>query len=158
MGQTTTTPTTGGLRSDQVSGLILLAVALGVGWADGSYPLGSLEEPGPGYVPLLLAIFLGFTGLLVALRGTRAQPLRNVKWPEAPRAVVILVACGVAAYALERLGYRITIFALLIFFLGIVERRKWYSALIVSVLFSLLSYWLFDTVLQVQLPHGPWGY
>jgi hypothetical protein len=147
-----------GLRSDQVSGLILFAVALGVGWADHGYPLGSMQEPGPGYVPLLLAIFLGLTGLLVALRGTRAQPLKSIEWPEAPRAIVILVACGVAAYALERLGYRITIFALLVFFLGVVERRKWYSALAVSVLFSLLSYGLFDTLLQVQLPHGPWGF
>ncbi|HEY9447975.1 MAG TPA: tripartite tricarboxylate transporter TctB family protein, partial [Burkholderiales bacterium] len=123
-----------------------------------SYPLGTLQEPGPGYVPLLLAIFLGAMGLLVAVRGTRAQPMRNLKWPEFPRAVLILVACAGAAYALERIGYRITIFALLVFFLGVVERKKWYTALILSAAFALLSYLVFDTLLKVQLPAGPWGY
>jgi putative tricarboxylic transport membrane protein len=147
-----------GLRSDQASGLVLLLLALFIAWQNRSYPMGSLQEPGPGYVPLMLAIFLGITGVLIALRGTSAQPLREMKWPEAPRAVVILIAAGVAAYALERLGYRITIFAFLVVFLGVVERRRWYAVLIVSGGFSLLSYLLFDTVLKVQLPAGPWGY
>ncbi len=147
-----------GLRSDQASGMVLVLLALFVGWQNTSYPLGTLQEPGPGYVPLLLAIFLGLTGVLVAVRGTRAQPLRAIPWPEAPRAVVILIACGVAAYALERVGYRITIFGLLVFFLGVVERKRWYSVLILALAFSLLSFLLFDTLLQVQLPQGPWGF
>ena len=42
-----------GLRSDQFSGLMLLALALYVGWENRAYPIGTLQEPGPGYVPLL---------------------------------------------------------------------------------------------------------
>lgn len=158
MADAVTTAPARGLRNDQASGLVLLLLAIFIGWQNRSYPLGSLQEPGPGYVPLMLAVFLGAIGVLIALRGTRAQPLRDMKWPEAPRAVVILIACGIAAYALERLGYRITIFAFLVFFLGVVERKKWYSVLIVSTGFALLSFLLFDTVLKVQLPTGPWGY
>lgn len=153
-----TTAPARGLRHDQASGLVLALLALFIGWQNRGYPLGTLQEPGPGYVPLMLAIFLGITGLLIALRGTRAQPLRGMAWPEAPRAVVILVACGIAAYALERLGYRITVFALLVFFLGVIERKKWYAMLAVSAGFTMLSYLLFNTVLKVQLPRGPWGY
>lgn len=147
-----------GLRNDQASGLVLLLLAVFIGWQNRSYPLGTLQEPGPGYVPMLLAVFLGIIGLLIALRGTRAQPLRAMTWPEAPRALVILLACAVATFAIERLGYRITVFALLVFFLGVVERKTWYGVLAVAAGFSLISYWLFDTVLRVQLPHGPWGY
>lgn len=147
-----------GLRSDQVSGLVLLLLAVFIGWQNRSYPLGSLQEPGPGYVPLMLACFLGVIGLLVALRGTRAQPLKSIHWPEAPRALIILLASGVVAYGLERLGYRITVFALLVFFLGVIERKKWYSTLAVSAGFTLLSYYLFNDVLRAQLPTGPWGY
>ena len=147
-----------GIRNDQASGLVLLLLALFIGWQNRSYPLVSLQEPGPGYVPLLLAIFLGITGLLIALRGTRAQPLRAMAWPEASRAVVILVACAAATYAIERLGYRMTVFALLVFFLGVVERKTWYGVLAVAAGFAVISHWLFDTVLRVQLPRGPWGY
>lgn len=149
---------TRGLRSDQVSGLVLLLIALFVGWQNSRYPIGTLQEPGPGYVPYMLAIFLGVTALLIVVRGTRAQPLRDLEWPEAPRAIVILVACGVAAYALERLGYRLTVFALLVFFLGALERRHWLGVLAVAGGFALLSHALFDTVLRVQLPRGPWGW
>src|SRR5215212_6674668 len=112
------------LREDQVSGLMLLALAFLVGWQNRAYPLGSLQEPGPGYVPLLIAVFLGLTGLLIAIRGAGSKPLAEIQWPEAKRAALILLACSAATYALEEIGYRITIAALLVFFLGVLERRK----------------------------------
>src|SRR4051812_17587536 len=97
------------LRTDQVSGLMLAALAVFVGWQNRAYPLGSLQEPGPGYTPLLIAVFLGVTGLAIAIKGMSSRPLAEVEWPEAKRAVAMLVACGVATYALEHIGYRVTI-------------------------------------------------
>ena len=148
----------GGLRSDQFSGLMLLALALYVGWENRAYPVGTLAEPGPGYLPLLLAIFLGAMGLLIALWGVRSAPLAAMRWTEAPRAVVILVACGVATLALERIGYRLTMIALLIFFLGVLERKRPLRVALVALGFSLISYALFATWLRVPLPLGPWGF
>jgi len=148
----------GGLRSDQFSGLMLLALALYVGWENRAYPVGSLAEPGPGYLPLLLAIFLGAMGLLIALWGVRSAPLAAMKWTEAPRAVVILIACGVATLALERIGYRLTMIALLVFFLGVLERKRPLRVALVALGFSLISYALFATWLRVPLPLGPWGF
>jgi hypothetical protein len=146
------------LRSDQVSGLVLLVLALYVGWMNRAYPIGSLQEPGPGYVPLLLAIFLGGIGLLVALRGGSSTPLRDIEWTEAGRAALILTGCGVAAFALERLGYRITIAAMLVFFLGVLERRKPVMVVAVACGFSLLSFYVFAKLLRVPLPVSPWGF
>ena len=146
------------LREDQVSGLMLLALALLVGWQNRTYPLGSLQEPGPGYVPLLISIFLGVTGVLIAVRGAGSKALADTRWPEAKRAALILLACGAATYALEAIGYRITIAALLVFFLGVLERRKPAAVAIVAVVFSLLSFYLLADVLRVPLPRGPWGW
>jgi putative tricarboxylic transport membrane protein len=145
-------------RNDQLSGIMLFALAVFVAWQNRSYPLGSLQEPGPGYTPLLIAVFLGAMGLLIALRGGTSQRLNDMHWPEARRAVMILAACMVATYALEPLGYRVTIIALLIFFLGVLERRKPLSVAAVSVGFSLLSYYFIGTLLRVPLPLGLWGY
>jgi len=80
-----------------------------------------------------------------------------MEWSEAKRAVALLVACGVAAYALERLGYRITMAALLIFFLGVMERRKPMMVAGVGIGFSVVTYYLFATLLRVPLPVSPWG-
>lgn len=148
----------GWLRTDQFSGLMLLALALYVGWENRAYPIGTLAEPGPGYLPLLLAVFLGAMGLLVALWGVRSAPLAAMKWTEAPRAVVILIACGVATLALERIGYRLTMIALLVVFLGVIERKNWFMVAAVAIGFSLISYALFATWLRVPLPLGPWGF
>ena len=147
----------GGLRNDQVSGLVLLALALFVAWENRAYPVGSLTDPGPGYLPLALAIFLGATGLLIAVAGGRSPRFAETRWPELMRAVVILVACGFAAIALERLGYRLTMAALLVFFLGVVERKKPVVAVAIAIGFSLISYLLFATWLRVPLPLGPGG-
>ena len=146
------------LRSDQVSGLMLVALALYVWWMNRAYPIGSLSEPGPGYMPLLLAIFMGAMGLLVALSGAKSMPLAAMEWTEAKRAIALLIACGVAAYALERLGYRITMAALLIFFLGVMERRKPMMVAAVGIGFSLVTFYLFATLLRVPLPVSPWGF
>lgn len=146
------------LRSDQISGLMLLALALYVWWMNRAYPIGTLSEPGPGYVPLLLAIFMGAMGLLVALNGGKSEPLAMMEWTEAKRAIALLLACSVAAYALERLGYRITMAALLVFFLGVMERRKPMMVALVGVGFSFITYYLFATLLRVPLPVSPWGF
>ena len=146
------------LRNDQLSGLVLTALGVLVGWENRTYPLGSLQEPGPGYTPMLVAVFLGVIGLLIALQGRDSPRLAESKWPEAARAIVILAACGVATYALESVGYRITIAAMLIFFLGVLERRNPLAVIAVSVGFSLISFYLIGDVLHVPLPRGPWGW
>jgi len=148
----------GGLKSDQLSGLMLLALALYVGWENRAYPIGSLQEPGPGYLPLLLVIFLGATGLLIALWGAGSAPLASMRWTEGKRAVLILVACAVATFALERLGYRLTVVALLIFFLGVIERRRPLPVALVAVGFSLASFYIVGDLLRVPLPRSPWGF
>lgn len=147
-----------GIKSDRFSGLLLFLLALYIGWLNRKFPVGTLADPGPGYVPLLLAVALGVIGLLVIAFGGSSQPLRRIEWPEATRAVIILVACSVAAFALERIGYRLTIMAFLVFFIGIIERRHPLAVVLVSAGFSLASYYVIGELLHVPLPLGPWGF
>lgn len=147
----------GALKSDRVAGLMLLALALYIGIANREYPMGSLLEPGPGYMPLLIAVFLGAMGILIALWGGDSPTLRAIGWPEARRAALILVVCAVGAFALERIGYRLTMVAILVFFLGVVERRRPLPVALVSLGFAFGSFFLFSTLLRVQLPRSPWG-
>jgi hypothetical protein len=148
----------GGLKSDRVSGLVLLALACWIAWLNREFPLGTLADPGPGYVPLLLAAGLGTIGLLVALMGGRSDPLREIRWTEARRAAVILVACVALTFALERIGYRLSVFAFLVFFLGVIERKHPLAVLAVSAGFSIASFYVVAILLGVPLPRGPWGF
>jgi len=136
---------------------MLVALAFYVGWENRAFPLGSLQEPGPGYMPLLLALFLGAMGLLIALWGKNSAPVASMNWTEFSRAVVILAACAVATLALERIGYRLTVIALLVFFLGVVERRRPLPVALVALGFSFASFWVIGDLLHVPLPRSPWG-
>jgi hypothetical protein len=71
--------------------------------------------------------------------------------------VIVLVACGVAAFALERIGYRLTVLAFMVFFLGAVERKHPIAVVLVSVGFAFVSFYIVGDVLDVPLPRSPWG-
>lgn len=147
-----------GIKSDQVSGVMLFALAVCVWWLNRAFPVGTLSNPGPGYVPLLLAIAFGGIGLMIAVFGGRSGPLLAIRWPEAGRAAVILIACAVATLALERIGYRLSIMVFLVFFLGVVERKKPWVVALVAAGFSLGSFYVIGDLLRVPLPRGPGGF
>lgn len=146
-----------GLRGDHFAGAVLLAIALAVTWENRVYPLGTLASPGPGSVPLMLALTLGVLGLMIILRGGASPLLNSINWSESRRGLVLLIVCGAATFALERLGYRLTMIAMLAFILGVLERKKALPTALVASGFAFGSYFLFATLLKVQLPRGPWG-
>jgi hypothetical protein len=71
--------------------------------------------------------------------------------------VAIFAACAFAAWGLERLGYRLTMAAVVAFLLLVVERKGWVLGLVVTVVMAWGSFYLFDTLLRVPLPRGPFG-
>ncbi|MGV3626984.1 MAG: tripartite tricarboxylate transporter TctB family protein [Betaproteobacteria bacterium] len=146
------------IKSDQVSGLMLAALAVWIWWLNRAFPVGTLSDPGPGYVPLLLAIALGGIGLMIAAFGGRSTALREIRWPESGRAAVILLACVFATLGLEYIGYRLAIMAFLVFFLGVVERKKPLAVALVAAGFSMISFYVVGILLKVPLPRGPWGF
>jgi Tripartite tricarboxylate transporter TctB family len=126
-------------------------------------PLGTLTDPGPAAAALLLAslvvicalwsMFSGASGLLAA----EAED-EDLDDPKSLRHAALIAAVTLlAAAALGTLGYRLTILAILLFFLGPVERKPLVAVLAVSFVLSFGSFWLFDRVLKITLPTGPFG-
>ena len=61
------------------------------------------------------------------------------------------------ALAMERLGYRLTIFIALLVLAGAVERKGWIAGILFAGGFALVTYFLFHTLLRLTLPQGPFG-
>jgi putative tricarboxylic transport membrane protein len=137
--------------------MALVLIGLVAIWESRVYPLGSLHRPGPGYMPVLLAsLLIVFGGTLFAM-GARTRRLAELAWPEWRHAVAIFGACAFAAWGLERLGYRLTMAVVVIFLLRIVERKSWALGLALTVVMAWGSFLVFDTLLRVPLPRGPFG-
>ncbi len=149
---------TAGLRRDHLSGLLLAALGAYAAWESLKLPLGSFSDPGPGYFPLALAALLAAFGLLVGFFGGASASLGALRWREGRHAAAIVGAGAFAALAIEALGYRVTVAVMLVFLLGVVERKPLPAVAAVAAGLSLGSYWLFAGLLRVPLPVGAWGF
>jgi hypothetical protein len=145
------------MTTDRAAGATLVLIGLVTVWQSRAYPLGSLHRPGPAYMPVLLAVLLIVFGVAVFATGSRTQRLREVGWHEWRHAVAIFAACAFAAWGLERLGYRLTMAAVLAFLVLVLERRGLVLGLALTVAMAWGSFYLFDTLLKVPLPRGPFG-
>jgi tripartite tricarboxylate transporter TctB family protein len=146
------------MTTDRVSASVLALFALFVIFESRHLPLGTFRQPGPAYVPVLLASLLLLFAVLIVVSAGRAPALSSVRWAEWRHAVAILASCVFAVFAIERLGYRTTVLLLLVFLVKVVEKRGWALSLVFASSLALGSYYLFYTTLRVPLPQGPFGF
>jgi hypothetical protein len=146
------------VRADRVVGLLLALVGTaGAAEAIRQLPFGTLSQPGPAYAPFLVSILLIVLGLVTAAGGRSSPRLSAIGWTELPHAVRVIGGIGFAALAIERLGYRPTALALLLFYLGIADRRPVAPTLAVAFGLAFGTHYLFVRLLKVPLPAGPLG-
>jgi putative tricarboxylic transport membrane protein len=145
------------LTTDRIGGSALCLLALFVMWESRALPLGTWRQPGPGYFPVLLAALLLVLGVLVWAMGGGAANAADVGWSEARHAAVILAVGAFVCLGLERAGYRLTMLVALLFLARIVERKSLVASAAFALALSFGSYYLFDTLLRVPLPRGPFG-
>ncbi|MFI5327062.1 MAG: tripartite tricarboxylate transporter TctB family protein [Candidatus Rokuibacteriota bacterium] len=142
---------------DRVAGGALVLIGVVTIWESRVFPLGSLHRPGPAYMPVVLAALLILFGAAVFAMDARVRRLAEVGWPEWRHALAIFGACAFAAWGLERLGYRLTMAVVVAFLLLVVERKGWALGLTLTVAMAWGSFFVFDTLLRVPLPRGPFG-
>jgi putative tricarboxylic transport membrane protein len=146
------------LTRDRVAGIALFVFAAAVMWEDRAFPLGSVTKPGPGYMPMVLAIILAAMAILVILTGGRSPSVGTLDWSERKHALAILAGCAFTALALERIGYRVTVILLVGLLLWVVERKKPVVTIAMALGLSLGTFYVFSTLLKVPLPLGPGGF
>jgi putative tricarboxylic transport membrane protein len=142
---------------DRVAGMALVLIGLVTMWESRVFPLGSLHRPGPAYMPVVLAALLILFGAAVFAMDARVRRLAELGWPESRHALAIFGACAVAAWGLERLGYRLTMAMVAAFLFLVVERKGWALGLALTAAMAWGSFFVFDTLLRVPLPRGPFG-
>jgi putative tricarboxylic transport membrane protein len=145
------------MTTDRLAGAALVLIGIVAIWESRAFPLGSLHRPGPAFMPVLLAALLILFGLAVAAMGAAAGRLLDVGWAEWRHAAAIFGCCAFAAWGLDRLGYRLTMAAVLAVLFLALERLTVVASLVLTVGMAWGSFYLFDTLLKVPLPRGPFG-
>jgi putative tricarboxylic transport membrane protein len=123
--------------------------------------LGTLTNPGPGFLPFWCALILAGLSCLVfvhrrlARTEGEARKIRQL-WQGVGWVKGIYVVAALLAYSLlfTTLGYLLSTIALLLFLFKAIEPQKWTVAVGGAVLASFGSFVLFARWLDVQLPRG----
>jgi putative tricarboxylic transport membrane protein len=119
--------------------------------------LGKLRSPGPGLMPFSiggLLLLISLCLLMVDLFKKSAEDKPSEEQRKVNFKKVGMVAASLILYGLllERLGFPVTTFLLLLFLFRIMGVR-WLTALVASALTALITYGSF-TYLGVRLPSG----
>lgn len=146
------------LTNDRVAAFVLALFALFVAVESRRYPFGTLEEPGPAYLPFVLAVALLVFSVIVLVRGGRAARFSPAAFGGGGKAFAILAGMAFAAAAIESLGYRVSVAILLVYLLGVVERQPPAAVVAIAAGFALASFHLFAVLLKVPLPLGMGGF
>ena len=146
------------MTTDRLSAIALVVFALLLIWESRQLPLGTFRQPGPAFIPVLLALLLLILAIILAFTSGRAPSLSSISWTEWRQALAILAASLFSVFAIERLGYRLTVLLMLGFLVKLVEQRGWVVSLSFAFTLSFGSFFLFYTLLRVPLPQGPLGF
>ncbi len=146
-------------KSDRVSGSFWFLFCLFIIYQSYRLGLGNLYQPGPGFLFFWAGVVVAIMALVVVLQSFRARPAEEVKeTPTGKRAatkvILVLVSLFLYAILMEYLGFFIVTFLLFMFLLGVIEKKKWWFAALVSAAVTLFAYLVFETALQSQLPKG----
>ena len=149
------------ITSKKISSVLFVLFGAFLIFESRKYSMGTIDNPGPGFLPLLLGIAIGLMSMALLIRVWNKMETKekSISWPERGGLIkisLIFVVIVLFTALLEITGYLINIFVLFLILLRPVGRQKWVWTLSISIGATLASYLLFDRWLMLPLPRGIW--
>jgi putative tricarboxylic transport membrane protein len=144
-------------NSELWGGLIGLALGIFVIRSGIKLKLGSINDPGSGYVLFYTGILMCLFALTIMFAAvTGGGPRFGARWEGARwTRPLIVIACLIAfSLALEPLGFLMSAIPLMLLLLRAVDPVRWTLAVPIGVLIPLGAWWVLKHVLLIQLPSG----
>jgi len=135
---------------------VLAAIALRGAWM---LPLGSLQAPEAGFVPLVEAMLLALAGIVLTANAFIQSPTTSIDWPRADaRRMVIRLALALSGYvlALAPLGFAVSTFLFLWAAIATWRRYRWWLAAAYALGIAVALHLVFGVLLRMSLPRGWW--
>lgn len=152
---------TGTEDQDRCSGLLILAIAAGMILWSLKLPVGTINSPGPGLFPLILAVLLAVlsAGLIFeqVRGGFNTGFVADVVREEGARVAVFCVLYFAHVLTFERVGFILSTGVFLVFVYVLILRKGIVTATAYAVFVTVPIYLIFDRLLSVSLPAGLLG-
>ena len=147
------------VKADRISSVFWLAFAVFVSIESYRLGLGTLHQPGPGFLFFWTSIILGLMSLVILISAGRSKKseeshILNVRKLGNKKIILVVISVFIYALLMETLGFIPVTLLFLLFLLGIVEKKGWLFTISTSVVATALAYLVFETWLKSQLPKG----
>ncbi|WP_375411692.1 tripartite tricarboxylate transporter TctB family protein [uncultured Bradyrhizobium sp.] len=144
-------------NSELWGGVVGLALGIFVIWSSFRLKIGSIHDPGSGYVLFYTGILMCLFAVTIIIAAvTEGGPTFASRW-EGTRWTrpAILIGCLVVyCFALGPLGFLLASIPLLLLLLRRIDPVRWPLALPLAVLAPLGVWWVLKHALLIQLPVG----
>ncbi len=145
-------------RADHVAGAAFILFGAAVIALSGDLPVGQLSMPGSGFLPNIVAVLTIVFGLALIARGRESPPFSDVSWGDGKHALMVTAITALSVALYTYLGFIITMIAMMVALLVIIERRNPFYALGYSAGIVLITYVSFEYLLKTPLPESPFTY
>jgi len=146
---------------DQTSSLFWLLVSVAVFVQSLRLGIGTVQNPGMGFITFGASGILGILSLMLFLQASfrkeevKHEPLFTGKlWK---RIIFVLIALTLYSWVMPTLGYLISTFLLMTLLFWLLERKKVWLVFVSSFLATLITYFVFSKWLNCQFPDGLFG-
>ena len=147
---------------DQTSSLFWLLVSILVFAESLRIGIGTVQNPGMGFMTFGASGILGILSLVVFLQASgRKEDLRHkplfagTLWR---RILFVLLVLTVYARVMPVLGYLISTFVLMTLLFGILEKKRIKFVPLYALVATLFTHLVFSKWLNCQFPHGLFGF
>jgi hypothetical protein len=143
--------------ADLTTALILMAAGLLVIWDSLRLGIGwGTDGPNSGFFPFWLAVLLIVSGSAIALQAWRRSSRAPFVTRERLKPVLttLLPATGFVVLT-QFVGLYVATAAFMSFYMRWIGRYPWIGVVVVSVLFPLLTFVVFEKWFLVPMPKGP---
>lgn len=147
-------------NSELWGGLIGLALGGFVIWQGLKLKLGTINDPGSGYVLFYTGILICVFAISIIISAiTEGGPTLASRWENARwgKPLLVIACLAVFSLALEPLGFLLSSIPLVLLLLRLIDPVRWTLAIPIAVLAPMGMWWVLKRLLLIQLPSGLFG-
>ncbi len=137
-----------------ISGLFFFGLSLFVIWESLRLKLGTLGEPGSGFISFYAGVILSGLSLVLIYRNCRNWGFKESLRPHSRRVMLAVVCLFIYSLVLNTVGFMVATFLLVGILFRLGEPRPWWTLTMMSTLLTFLLYLVFGILLNVYLPRS----
>jgi len=140
------------LESEVIGSLFWLVVAIFFALGGIKVGLGTLSSPGPGFLPVVMAMFLAFLSLFTLIKGLirSGKTIGKIPWK---RNILAIASVFFYGLLLDLIGFLLSTFVMMFMLFGILkDKNKWTGVFIYSVATALAAWLIFSVAFKIPFP------